>query len=109
MGSRRRKDQPKRFSIRISSRAENDLLEIRDFIAESNPENALGFLRRLTDVIDGLGIMPARHPLAPERLRTGGALRNAIVGNYRIVFEIVDDEVHVHTVRHAARRPLEDR
>lgn len=94
--------------IRVSSRAESELLAIHDFIAISHPENARRFLDRLVSAIDGLAVMPSRYPVAPERLRTGGNLRQAVVGNYRIVFEIVEREVHVHTVRHAARRPAED-
>ncbi|MCC6322127.1 MAG: type II toxin-antitoxin system RelE/ParE family toxin [Phycisphaerales bacterium] len=103
--SRRR---PQRFEVRQTSRAQRDLLEIHAYIAQASPVNASRFLHRLIRAIDKLERMPHAHRFAPEAHETGGEVRQAIVGRYRVVYEIVGDVVIVHTVRHSARLPLND-
>lgn len=97
-----------RDSIDLTLRAQNDLSDIHEHIAREHPLNADRFLLKLIKVIDGLATMPRRHPRAPESVSTGGDVRHAIHGSYRVVFEVVDNRVIIHTVRHAARRPAAD-
>lgn len=105
--AKRSAPQP-RYQIDITPRAESDLTEIHDYIARNHPLNADRFLLKLIKVIDSLATLPRRHPRAPESASTGGEIRHAIHGAYRIVFEVIDNRVIVHTVRHTARQPASD-
>jgi mRNA-degrading endonuclease RelE of RelBE toxin-antitoxin system len=57
--------------------------------------------------------MPSRCPHAPESEQLQQDLKHLHygkrTGSYRIVFKIVEDlrEVHILSIRHAARKPLE--
>jgi len=98
----------RRYEIRVSARAETELDAICEYIAKGSIANAARMRTRLGAAIDGLRYMPRRHSLAPEHAKTGGELRQVIEWPYRVVFEVEDMMVHVHTVRHGAMLPAED-
>lgn len=79
-----------RYSIRIKRSAQRELAAI--------PQPAR---TRLTGAIDGLG----QNPLAGSPLRGGmRGLRRLRVGDYRIVYELLDHELVILVVRVAHRR-----
>lgn len=78
------------YSVRIKSSAARELDRL--------PRDAR---ERLITAIDGLGEQPLAGALLKGGLR---GLRRLRVGNYRIVYEILDDDLVVLVIRVAHRR-----
>ena len=78
------------YSVRIKGSARQELARL--------PRDAR---ERLVDAIDSLGEQPLAGSLLKGGLR---GLRRRRVGNYRIVYEVLDDELVVLVVRVAHRR-----
>jgi toxin ParE1/3/4 len=91
------------MKLRYERGALTDLKEIFEYIAADNREAA----EHLVAGIEGAATMIAALPRIGRPTRKLGFLRFS-VGKYLIVYEIGDDEVIVHYVRHEARtRPWE--
>jgi toxin ParE1/3/4 len=97
-----------RYSISFSPRALEEVEAICAYIARSNPLNAERLRQRFEEAIDELAYLPRRHSLAPEGRKYKRELRHILVTSYRVVFEVIEQEVRVHSVRHSARRPARD-
>ena len=76
------------------------------FIATTAPLNAARWYAKLTKAISTLATFPKRCPKAPEAATLNMDLRQLIFCNYRIIFIVDDDTVHIVHIRHAARLPL---
>lgn len=98
----------RRFDVSISDRALSDVEDIRAYIALDSPSNADRVAAGLFQAMRGLSSLPRCNPEAIEMSSTGGELRQVTVFSYRVVYEVLGAKVHVHTVRHAARRPASD-
>jgi toxin ParE1/3/4 len=85
----------------LAPRADRDLEEIADYIAEDNPDRAVTFIDELLvrcAVID-------EQPLAyPRRDEFGAGIRMAIHARYRILFRTGSEGVRIERVLHSARR-----
>ena len=83
-------------SILWTERARADVVDIGDYIAQRNPVAALRFVDELMDRALILAHQPRSGRVVPEI----GAeeFRELIHGNYRIVYRLVGDEVHILTV-----------
>ena len=80
------------YSVRIKGSAAKELTRL--------PRDAR---ERLIEAIDGLGEQPLAGALLKGGLR---GLRRLRVGSYRVVYEVLDDELVVLVVRVAHRREL---
>jgi toxin ParE1/3/4 len=95
---------PAKYSLRYLRIAQNDLIEISDFIAHNSPNRAASFVDTLDERIGKL----EQHPLlgrAPRdpRLREDG-YRVLITESY-LVFSIVRGrEIEVHRLIHGSRK-----
>jgi toxin ParE1/3/4 len=98
----------RRFDVTISDRALSDVEDIRMYIALGSPSNADRVAAGLFQAMRGLSVLPRRNPSALEVSSSGGELRQVTVFSYRVVYEVLGERVHVHTVRHAARQPASD-
>jgi plasmid stabilization system protein ParE len=100
-----------KYQIVMRERAARDLTEIAAYIEiEGSAIAAERWLATMTAAVDGLSTMPMRCPAALETIPVEGeasSLRQLVVGNYRIVFFVKGEFVHVLHVLHAARRPLD--
>jgi toxin ParE1/3/4 len=94
-----------KFTVIITTQAQQDLEGIYAYIAADSPETALTWYLEMLDAIESLATFPQRCPLAPESPEMLYELRHLIRGNYRIIYETVGSEVRVVQVRHARRRP----
>jgi len=72
------------------------LLEIEEFIARDHPGVAQSHTDRLLFETDKLGDFPKMGRLVPEL--PAGSLRELIISNYRIVYRIDHETIHVLTV-----------
>ena len=80
------------YSVRIKRSATRDLAQI------ARPDR-----ERIVDAIDRLG----EHPYSGYPLKGGlRGLRRSRVGDYRVVYELLDDELVVLVVRVAHRREV---
>jgi addiction module RelE/StbE family toxin len=85
--------------LRYERGALADLDEIFSYIAQDNPAAAARLLARIEQVAAQI----AATPYIGETTRKS-QFRRFPVGNYLIVYEVGDDEVVIHYVRHGARR-----
>ena len=93
-----------RYAVRYLPAAEQDLLDIVDYIARDNPPAARRFVDRLDQVVGRLALFPrsGRQP-ADARLRKLG-YRMLVVGDHLVFYVIVQRIVQVRRVIHGARR-----
>jgi toxin ParE1/3/4 len=93
------------FTVRITSAACRDLMEIYDWIAEhDSPENANSVLDRLNDTAESLAALPHRGTRVAE-LPPGTEVeyRQVYFKPYRVVYEIMHDEVVIHLIADGRR------
>lgn len=78
-----------------------DLERIADYIAEDSPGYAAAFVRRVRDHARSLEEMAERRRVVPEL--EDSAVRELIVGSYRLIYEIDGPDVNVLGLIHGAR------
>ncbi len=88
--------------IRWTEPADEDLTDIRAFIARDSRRNANRFIRRIRDAVKYLARFPESGSLVPEFEDV--QLREIFVGNYRIIYNFDGREILIHMVIHGARR-----
>lgn len=91
------------MKLRFTDRARRDLIELGRYIARDKP----GAPRRWVERLRRAAQAAARHPLAGRRVPEVGkdSVREVVVGNYRIVYEVQGKEIRVLTV-FEGHRPL---
>ena len=87
---------------RISKDAKEDLKELRRYIARDSKQNATKFLQRIRNALRGLERFPEAGAIVPEYNRPD--LREVFVGNYRIVYQLIDRVPNVMLIQHGALR-----
>ncbi|MGQ0484881.1 MAG: type II toxin-antitoxin system RelE/ParE family toxin [Hyphomicrobiales bacterium] len=90
----------KRWRVKLSARAEQDLIDIWFSIAEDSPVIADRFIDKLLERVDGLADFPDRGVLRKE---ISAGLRMLIEGNYLILYCVNDNVVDVMRIVHGAR------
>ena len=91
------------MKLRYGRGALADLEEIFSYIAQDNPAAAA----RLVERIEAVAARIAQSPYIGEATRKAN-FRRFPIGNYLVVYEVGQDEVIIHYVRHGARlRPWE--
>ncbi len=90
--------------VKWTRRALRDLNEIGEFIARDSPRIAELYVNKLFERPNILERMPKAGRIVPEK--NDRALRELILGNYRIVYRIKSRWIEILTVHHSAR-PLE--
>jgi len=87
--------------VRWTPQALDDLDAICLFIARDAPQVAAVFADRAFRATDRLIDHPHLGRIVPElEIET---IREIILGNYRIIYRIQEDQIHVVTVHHGAR------
>lgn len=82
-------------------RAIEDVQSIQQFIAQDSPHYAQLVTQRLIASVERLPALPQSGRIVPEI--NDPAVREVILGSYRIVYRLVREEIHIVTVHHAAR------
>ncbi|MGH9843873.1 MAG: type II toxin-antitoxin system RelE/ParE family toxin [Blastocatellia bacterium] len=86
-------------TIRVAERAQEDLLEIWEYIGGENPENAERLLQSLREKFELL----LGHPLiGRERNELFIGLRSFPAGRYIIFYQPMDYGIEILRVRHSA-------
>ena len=89
------------MKLRYERGALSDLDEIFSYIAKDNPQAASRLVARVEEV----AVRIAAFPHLGQATRKS-KYRRFPVGRYLIVYEVGEDEVIIHYVRHGARRRL---
>jgi toxin ParE1/3/4 len=96
------------FTSRITDAAWRDLQEIYDWIAEhDSPENADYVLSRLNETAESIAALPHRGTRVKE-LPPGTEVeyRQIFFKPYRVVYEIMNNEVVIHLIADGRRNLL---
>ncbi len=88
-------------TLRWSPQAIRDVESIRAYIAQDSPSYAELIARRLVAAAERLQTFPQSGRLVPER--QDPAIREVIVGAYRIVYRLRADVVEIATVFRGSR------
>ena len=93
-----------RYALRYLPAAEQDLLDILDYIARDNPDAARAFVDRVEQAIGRLTDFPRSGPQPRDsRLRRLG-YRVLVVDDYLIFYVLIRRTVQIRRVLHGARR-----
>jgi len=98
----------KTYKVNWANVAENDLIEIIEYISIESPADALKILQKIKKMASSLYSLPERDRVVPE-LQDQGILtyREIVIPPWRIIYRISENEVYVLTVLDA-RRNVED-
>ncbi len=96
------------YRVTWSRMAEDDLLEIMQYIASGNKSNAKKIFRKIKDKASDLHFCPEKGRIVPE-LREYGIIqyRTIIIAPWRIMYRISGNLIYVMSVLDA-RRNIED-
>jgi addiction module RelE/StbE family toxin len=83
-------------------RAVTDLRHIFDFIALDSRFYALRFTSKIIEAVEQLSMYPLSGRVVPEK--NDPAVRELIVGNYRIFYRIMRQQVTILRIHHSARK-----
>jgi len=87
--------------IEWSSKAENDLNEIIDYIAKDSLEYALSFYEQLSEKVKNLAKFPKMGRKVPELDNLH--IRELILKNYRIIYRELEEKVQIIRIFHGSR------
>lgn len=87
--------------VRWAPQAADDLEAIAQFIAEDSPHYASLFVMDVLEAVEQLVSFPRSGKVVPET--RDPALRETVLGNYRIIYRVRPELVEILTVFHGAR------
>ncbi len=89
------------MTIVWSVQSQDDLREIRRFIARDAPDTATAYIRRLRKSVNRLGSFPEAGVVVTEAANP--RMREIYFGQYRIIYELTSSRIEILTVYHSAR------
>ena len=95
----------KRFSIIWDPIAIAELKDIYEYIRRDSPPSAIIVRDELIRTVRGLQTMPRKFQVYEYANPSLGEYRTVVRWSYRIVYEILDSEVHVVRIIHTSREP----
>jgi len=91
--------------ILLSLKAKSQITEIFDYIKLQSRDNALKVRQKIKEAISILSIFPEAYPRDWFIDQTNCEIRFTIVYNFKIVFEVTENQIIVLQVFHAAQNP----
>ena len=92
-----------KYKVKIYPVAEQDLMEIIDYLNTLSRDAALKYYNLLTEEIASLSEMPFRRPKPRDLILAAKGYRYLIVRDYLVFFVIVDDVVQVRRILYGRR------
>ena len=86
----------RRKTISWSHRARRNLLDIGDFISHDKPEAASRWVAQIIEAVERTALFPTSGRVVPEIDRDD--IREVVFDNYRIVYQVRDNQIIVLTV-----------
>ena len=93
----------KKYKVKITESAQNDIEDIWQYIALDNFKTATKFLDKIEQKIDSLQRFPERNPLIPENEILKSDYRHLLFSNYRIIYRIEGSIVYILRVFHGSK------
>lgn len=87
--------------VEWSSQASQDLESIVDYIAKDSPQYASLFVSDIFRTLDRISAFPNSGRMVPEA--GNPAIREVILGSYRLMFRVGKQKVGLITIHHGAR------
>lgn len=98
----------KDYEVIWAETAENDLLNIVEYIAQESPGNALKLLNEIKKKASYLSIFPDRCRIVPELYDNGINLyREMVISPWRVLYRITESQVFILSVLDS-RQNVED-
>ena len=98
----------KNFEVIWTNTAENDLIEIIEYIAQNSINTALNILEKIKKQVSELYFSPKRCRIVPELAQQGiNQYRDMIIPPWRIIYRISESTVYVLSVLDS-RQNIED-
>ena len=94
------------YSVILQPPAKKDIQQICRWLARRSKEKVAAWHFEFTRAIDSLENFPFRCSLAPENTEFDYEIRQLIFQQYRILFTIKDETVHILHVMHMSRKPF---
>ena len=91
------------YEVRIFPSAQQDLLDVIDYLNTLSKEAALNHYDRLTSEISSLRIMPERCPRPRDLALAAKGYRYLAVGNYLVFYVVVGNIVQIRRILYARR------
>lgn len=91
------------YDVRIFPTAQQDLMDVIDYLNTLSKEAALNFYDRLVSEISSLSTMPERCPRPRDLALAAKGYRYLIVGNYLVFYVIVGPVVQIRRILYAKR------
>lgn len=91
------------YNVRIYPAAEQDLLDIIDYLNTLSPQTAMSYYDLLTEQIASLSAMPERCPHPRDLALTAKGYRYLIVKDYLVFYRIIGDTVQIHRILYGRR------
>lgn len=92
-----------RYDVRIFPTAQQDLMDVIDYLNTLSKEAALNFYDRLISEIASLSTIPERCPRPRDLALAAKGYRYLIVGNYLVFYVIVGPVVQIRRILYAKR------
>lgn len=92
------------MKIVLSEQADNDVLDIVEYIAGDSIDRALSFSIELEEQIENLVDFPFKHPAYSE-LEYGKSVRVLHYHGYRIIYEVGGESIYIHEVTKDEKQP----
>ena len=91
------------YEVRIFPSAQQDLLDVIDYLNTLSKEAALNYYDRLTSEITSLRIMPERCPRPRDLALAAKGYRYLVVGNYLVFYVVSGNIVQIRRILYARR------
>lgn len=92
-----------RYDVRIFPTAQQDLMDLIDYINTLSKEAALNDYDKLVSEIASLSTMPERYPRSRDLALAAKGYRYLVVGNYLVFYVIVGPAVQIRRILYAKR------
>jgi toxin ParE1/3/4 len=93
----------KTYKVSITRSAEQDFLDIWNYICDDSKLKAKKFVNRIETEIASLKKYPQRCPVINESEFFGIEYRHLVIGNYRIIFKIDAENIYIMRIIHGSR------
>ena len=91
------------YKVKIYPAAEQDLIEIIDYLNTLSPDSALRIYDAITEEIAGLSRMPERCPRPRDLALSAKGYRCLIVEKYLVFYVVAGDTVQIRRILYGRR------
>ena len=95
----------KKFRIVWDERAVSELKEIFEYVFCASPSSAVKVRDEIMNTVKRLSTMPRMFQVYEFANAAYGEYRSAIRWSYRIIYEIINGDVHIVRIIHTSRNP----